>query len=924
MLVDTVGYDYGLLILAVAICAAGCFTTFTIYSHLLARGSAFQPGWLLLNGFCCGVTIWATHFLIMKAHDAGLPMQHDPVLTMMSLAVAVAGTTLGVELSRRGEHTHSVAGGAAIGMSAVAVQLLGMLALSAPAEKEWSALLIVPAVLLGTAAPVGALLVYRELRGWRALGAGAVVLGVGLLALDLTAMAALTLTPDPDLLAAIAGEASEILPLIVAAGASLVLLAGYLVALMDRRAMREAFAQIGEVVDAAMEGLVIASNGRVVSVNARALELSERRREDLIGQPIFGHLLLGGVRQLPPNMGVALEMPLVRSDGSTLPVEVIRRPLHALGQGDEVYVFRDLDDRDETAKLIADAREVAARSEKALHHRNIVLDDVLSNISQGLCMFDIGQRVVIANQHYATIYGLPPNAVVPGMSLRAIIQMRIDNGIWAGETPAEYMAERLHPVLRPENTVHELNTGQIIAVGRRPLPDGGWVTTHEDITERRRIEAQINHLVYHDALTDLHSRAALRDRLEEVLAIAGRHDRRVAVVIFGLDRFGEINDELGTDMGDALLKAAAKRLRAATRRTTVLGRFSDDKFVAIDVVEHPGRDAAAMTSRIQQAIRKPFLLGATSVEVTATAGIAVWPSDGTDADTLLRNADLAQHSAKAEARGSHLFFEPGLDRAIRARRALERDLAEALERDEFELHYQPLLSLEHNEVTGFEALLRWPHPDHGLMAPDAFLPVAEEMGIAAAIGEWVLRQACAEAALHWPTHLTIAVNVSEAQFGADDFIPIIIRTLAVTGLAAERLELDVTEKVMHQNPEEAIAKLTELSSLGVRIALDDFGAGFASLTYLRRLPFHKIKIDRSFVAGLSEREDSKVIIRTLARLGTGLRIATAAEGVETKEQLDIIRAEGCTEMQGFYFSPPKTANEVRQLFLRKAEAAAVA
>ena len=282
---------------------------------------------------------------------------------------------------------------------------------------------------------------------------------------------------------------------------------------------------------------------------------------------------------------------------------------------------------------------------------------------------------------------------------------------------------------------------------------------------------------------------------------------------------------------------------------------------------------------------------------------------------MLRNAALALHRAQTEGRGLSRFFEPGMDRELRATLALEHDLSKALQRREFELHYQPVVDLVRSEITGFEAFLRWRHPSRGLVPPASFLPLAEEVGLINPIEEWTLRQACKQAT-QWPKAITLAVNFSLSRFRSPDLVNSIGRTLAETGMAANRLEIEVTEKVLHDNPDEALTTLRQLHDLGVHVVLDDFGAGFSSLTYLRQFPFHKIKIDRSFITGLSQDADSRVIIRTLARLGTGLRIATAAEGVETKEQLDIVRAEGCTEMQGHYFSAPKTAEEIGRLLLK--------
>ncbi len=913
-------YNIWLVMLAALVCAGGSLATFTIYTHLLARGSTYRRAWLALTGFCAGAGIWATHFVAMLAHDTGLPTSYDPLLTAASFAVAVVVTTAGFAISIPADRKIIGGGGAVIGLGIAAMHFLGMQALIVPGTFQWNAALVVVAIVLGVGFMAGALVVFRQLAGLRALVAGGTLFTLGVCSLHFTAMAALSIVPRPDLPAPAANIDGPVLAMAIASVTALILLAGYVVALIDARALRENVARTGELVDAAIEGLVIADDGVIVNVNARALELSNRRAKDLIGKKVFGDLLAMDRTPASSRAARLFEAPLLQSDGSTIPVEVVRRALSGLSQGNEVYAIRDLREREAAARQLAEANQELRLREEELLTRNLILDSALRNMSQGLCMYDADQKVVISNERFAAIYGLPADAIAPGMTLKDVVQKRIDNGIHAGPSPAAYLEERLTQVVKTEEMVHELNNGQIIAIARRPLRTGGWVTTHADITEQRRIEAQINHLEHHDGLTGLLSRKALRDRLDDALKTAQQRDRRLAVLMFGMDRFSEINDTLGHAVGDSLLTTIAQRLQCCTRRATLLARFGDDTFVMVEAVEHPGKDATGFANRVQGEIRKPITHGDTRLEITATIGIAVSPADGVDADTLLKNAALALNRGKTLARGAHHFFEPGMDQALRERRSLERDLAEAIEKDQFQLLYQPRVNLARNEVTGFEALLRWQHPVRGLLEPPAFLRLAEETGLIAAIGEWTLRQACAEAA-HWPRDLTVAVGLSAAQFRSTDFVRLVVNVLASTGLIADRLQIEVSEKTIHSDADQVIGVLRDLSELGVRITLNDFGSGFSSLNYLRQFPVHKIKIDRSFITGLTTRGDAPVIVRMLARLGTGLGLVTMVEGVETKQQLDVVRAEGCAEMQGSYFSAPKSADEIRRLFLAKAKQA---
>jgi diguanylate cyclase (GGDEF)-like protein/PAS domain S-box-containing protein len=436
-----------------------------------------------------------------------------------------------------------------------------------------------------------------------------------------------------------------------------------------------------------------------------------------------------------------------------------------------------------------------------------------------------------------------------------------------------------------------------------------------DITERKKAEARVIHMAHHDALTDLPNRALFRERLDEALRRERRSNRCVAVLALDLDRFKEVNDTLGHAIGDALLKSVTQRLRGCVRETDTIARLGGDEFAIVQGVIHEANDPAALARRIQEAITQPHDLDSHLVIIGTSIGIAVGPEDGAGPDQLLKNADLALYKAKGEGGSSYHFFEPGMDQRMQARRALEHDLRNALANGEFALYYQPLINIKLDQICGFEALLRWTHPERGSVSPADFIPLAEETGLIVPIGEWVLRQACMEAAT-WPEHIEIAVNLSVAQFKSRNLIEVIVDTLGATGMAPRRLELEITESVMMQDEDRVFAILTQLHALGVRIALDDFGTGFSSLSYLRKFPFDKIKIDRSFISDLSAANvDALAVVRSIAQLGVSLGMSTTAEGVETQEQMDQVRIEGCTEMQGFLFSRPVPASEIPRLFL---------
>ena len=545
------------------------------------------------------------------------------------------------------------------------------------------------------------------------------------------------------------------------------------------------------------------------------------------------------------------------------------------------------------------------------------LDAALNNMAQGLAMFDAQQRLVICNKRFADMYGLAPEQVMPGNSMREIIEACIANGNYVGASVDEILAATTRQ-LGPEGMAYYTTTlgdGRVHGVSVAHSANGGTITTHDDITERRRIEERMAHLAHHDALTELANRVLLRTRLSEALVRAHREDRGVAVLCLDLDRFKEVNDTLGHAAGDTLLKTVAQRLRCCVRETDTIARLGGDEFAVVQLAADPPREAAALAARIIEELAAPHVIDGHQLVVKASVGIAVSPSDGDDPEQLLKCADLGLYGAKSDGRGTYRFFESEMNTRMQARRALETDLRQAIEKGQLALHYQPLLDLRTDQVCGCEALLRWHHPARGKISPAEFIPVAEATGLIVSIGEWALREACREAA-DWPANTKVAVNLSAVQFKSRNLAQTVVSALAASGLSPGRLELEITESALLADGDATFDALNQLHALGVRIALDDFGTGYSSLGYLRRFPFDKIKIDRCFINDTAnETTNAIAILRTVAQLGASLGMTTTAEGVETQDQLELVRREGCTEMQGYLLSPPVPATEVRQ-FLR--------
>jgi diguanylate cyclase (GGDEF)-like protein len=566
--------------------------------------------------------------------------------------------------------------------------------------------------------------------------------------------------------------------------------------------------------------------------------------------------------------------------------------------------------------VIERTKELRAR-EAELKAQNMRIDAALSNMSQGLAMYDGEARLVIWNERFVSMYRYDKANIRAGMALRELMRLRAENGTFIGNP--DHYADNLHSKIQIDQAATqfvELPDGRTISIARQPLSGGGWVATHEDVTERRRAEMKIAYMARHDALTDLPNRVLLRERLIEALAgVDG--GQQLAVLNLDLDLFKNVNDSLGHPIGDELLRIVAERLRGCVRDTDTISRSGGDEFFVIQTGIVGAPDAERLARRIAEAIRRPYDLNGHAVVIDASIGIALAPADGNDANELLKNADMALHGAKADGGGVYRFFEPTMDARMKERRALEMALRRAFDKGEFELYYQPVLNLDENEVRCCEALLRWHHPERGMVSPTEFIPIAEEIGLIVMLGEWVLRGACKDAA-QWPDDICVAVNLSPTQLASKGLLPAVLGALASSGLPPHRLELEITEAVLMANSEENLHALHQLRGLGIRISMDDFGTGYSSLSYLRSFPFDKIKIDRCFIKGLGDSTEADAIVHAVAGLAGRLGMTTTAEGVETRTQLDLVRDLGCTDVQGFYYSPPVPVRELMKIIGKKA------
>jgi diguanylate cyclase (GGDEF)-like protein len=565
----------------------------------------------------------------------------------------------------------------------------------------------------------------------------------------------------------------------------------------------------------------------------------------------------------------------------------------------------------ESEASLAQREAMLADKTSQLETAHNQIDSALNNITQGLVMFDGQARVVIVNERLLEMYKLSRDVVKPGCSLRAFMHHRKEVGLLKGD-PDQYAEEILQRMAsgKPSGQLSETTDGRTVYSVMQPMPGGGWVATFDDITERKRVEEKMAFMARHDALTGLANRVLLHEKMDEALARVRRRGEAFTMFVFDLDLFKSVNDSLGHPVGDLLLTAVGQRLRACVRDIDLVARLGGDEFALLQVVEGDQREAAtALADRLIEAVNAPYHVEGHQIMIGTSIGIVLAPRDGIEAEQLLKNADLALYRAKAEGRNAYRLFENEMAAEARSRHSLQTDLRASMGRDEFEILYQTAFDAATGQARGAEALVRWCHPVRGVVEPDQFIPVAEEIGLIIPLGERVLRRACMDA-VNWPPNIKVAVNLSALQFRTTTLLDTINAALADSGLPPERLELEITESVLLEKHAANLGTLRELKNRGIGIVLDDFGTGYSSLSYLRTFPFDKIKIDKSFVGELTVRSECVAIVDAVTALGRGLNILTTAEGVETEEQFALLRAAGVDQVQGYLFSHPRAASQV--------------
>ncbi|MCJ2178830.1 EAL domain-containing protein [Novosphingobium album (ex Hu et al. 2023)] len=899
-----------LLALAAATLASAC----AVSCWRQARNRRGVPSytWTVLSGLTLGTGAWSAHQIAFLGYLPGSPFTFDFPITLASLVlVLTSGVTCMLLLlhlpSRGGVLTASLLFGGGIAV----MHYTGIAAVQMPAQIHWDPEYVTTSIILGVFFGLPAFSLTSRFHGKLTASIGVLFFSLLITATYATGMTALQPVPARAMPHAMSMSPANLAVWIGLVTMGLFVL-GLLVALSNYKALTalaKSERQLSFLVNNSSDYAIcmLDRDGCISQWNTGAQQLTGYSAEDAVGMPMARLFTpedcTGGlpaqVLKIAAETGICKGMwDSRRRDGTRFSVEgTIEKVCDDKGQ----HIGFSAITHDVTR--IRQAQALAAETSRQL-------DTALENMHEGLCLFDAEERVVLCNQRFRELWNLTEADTVPGTPLGRLIVagfMNTGGPQRAAEQLWEFRQiiddalgeERASPVMT------ELDGSRVISMANSPLADGGWVTTCTDITEQRRSEATIEHMAFHDAMTGLPNRARYHRRLDHAIEKAAERGTHIAAIAIDLDRFKEINDTYGHAAGDEALQAIAGRLTSVMGDGEVTARLGGDEFAAAKSFNDRAELDEFLT-RLTDAFVAPVTIQARSLSLATSLGVAVYPRDGEDRETLLNNADLALQRTKSSIGLTVCFFEPDMDESARARRQLASDLRHAVPSGELRLLYQPQRSLKTGEISGYEALLRWHHPKRGLISPTEFIPLAEETGDIFAIGDWVLQEACAEAR-HWPETLKVAVNLSPVQFLQDGLIERFRAILLQTGLSPNRLELEVTESAIITDKLRALHYLRQFKAMGVSVAIDDFGTGHSSLDTLHAFPFDKIKIDKSFLLRAETSHQALAIIRTVLSLGRSLSIPVLAEGVETQGQLQVLESEGCDEAQGYYFGRPAAA-----------------
>ncbi|MDK4731416.1 EAL domain-containing protein [Rhizobium sp. CNPSo 3490] len=910
-------HDLSMVGLAGLICFLASHCAMVLLDRAMSSSGAARWIWMLTAGAAGGFGIWATHFVAMLAYDPGVVVGYHAGLTLVSLLVAIVATMGAVAAKiAYDKWVANVLAGVLFGVGIASMHFAGMLAIESPGEIAWDEQFVAASVVLGIAFSVAAFrFAGRGGRSLLARFAPTLLLTSGVVALHFTAMAGVTVTPGVAALDPATLLSPDVMVATIAAVTFSLLTAGFAAAIFAvrseakaARAERNFKLFVQGVTDYAI--CTLDPNGKVSNWNAGAERAKGYSADEIIGADFSLFYSEEDRRKGLPQR--ALETARregrfeaqgwrYRKDGSSFWAHVVIDAIN--DESGALIGFANITKDNSKQKADADRIEEVTRN----------LDVALQNMGQGICLFDGDERLVLCNKRYLEIFRFPEGAVHPGMAYRQIVGIGYaanteDAAEAAARAEAHYTRNMALIRGGAGSAVHKYPSGKSLQQNVNMLPNGGWVVTFEDITDRLKSEEQVAFLAKHDALTGLPNRLQFGERVSEELMVAERVRGKVAVVGIDLDKFKEVNDQHGHGTGDMVLVELTRRLGEVQQEGEFIARFGGDEFAAIKRFD----DLSALhdfITRLEGALGGIVSVDGFEIKTGASLGVAIYPGDAESVDGLLANADLAMYRAKQSLLQKVCFYEAAMDETARHRRALANDLWASIDRNELHLHYQVQKSVRTGEITGYEVLLRWHHHERGNIPPIDFIGLAEECGAILPIGEWVLREACREAA-RWNNNHKIAVNLSPVQLGHADMAAVISAILSETGLDPRRLEIEITESSIIIDKDKALGTMREIKALGVSIAIDDFGTGYSSLETLRSFPFDKIKLDKSFMAEVESNAQSKAIVRAILALGRSLEVPVLAEGVETQAQLDTLLEEQCDEAQGYLLGRPQAMSDV--------------
>ncbi|PYE37476.1 PAS domain S-box-containing protein/diguanylate cyclase (GGDEF)-like protein [Rhizobium sp. PP-F2F-G38] len=902
----TTEHDLRLVVFAGFLCLVSCAAAMMLLQRAHRAGGYVRWIWLVSAGTSGGFGIWATHFVAMLAYDASLVLGYEPSRTLLSLAISVTTTFLAVTVaSLLTGRLAFIMAGILFGLGVSTMHFVGMTAIEFPGAIHWNATLVWSAILLAVLFSVpGFACVSLGRRSPKRLTAAASLLTLGVVSMHFTSMGGVVMTPMADSPLP-SNLLSPALMVIVIATTALSLLFSVLAAALFASRSENATMAMNTRFRHLVQGVsdyaiyLLDPSGRVTNWNVGAQRMKGYADGEIVGKNFAVFYSEDERANGAPEHALRTALATgkfetegwrYRKDGTAFWASVVIDP-----------IYDEHNDHIGFAKITRDCTEAKDSAARLLDVTNN-LSIALNTMGHGIALFDANERLILHNELFREIIEFPRSLDIVGRTFHSLCYERFKTD-QTGSHDADGLYEQHRALFMAPGggeTAREVASGRTIRTVHRPTGDGSFVMTLEDITARVDAEEKIRHLARHDALTGLANRHQFGERLDAAIETVSGSEK-VAAICIDLDDFKEINDRYGHAMGDKVLYAVASRMQKLMGENEAVGRFGGDEFVAFKRFVQE-KDLEDFIGRLFRALTERIVIDGTEILPGASIGVSVYPSDAADREKLLNNADMAMYRSKAQPEQRISFYEAAMDEAARERRAMGRDLGVALEERQFFLVYQVQKSARTRETTGYEVLLRWRHPQRGLISPATFIPIAEECGLISPIGDWVLEEACREA-VAWGLGHKIAVNLSPLQLGDVSLVDKVRSVLLRTGLPPSRLELEVTESAIIGDKGRALHILRQIRAMGVMIAIDDFGTGYSSLETLRVFPFDKIKLDRSFVNELDGRQ-SKAFIRAIVALGKSLDVTILAEGAETEEQLHVLVAEGCDEVQGFLFGRP--------------------